>query len=136
MNKLSHIIYVSSTKNVLSEKALSNLLESFKSNNLKHGITGMLLYHDGNIMQLIEGPQDKIDQLYRNITADERHCGIITLIKEEISTREFGDWSMSYKNISGIEPDGFSDFIKVGSFPDVEAPIVGKAKKLLLSFRG
>lgn len=128
-----HTIYVSSSKGLMSEEELSALLTSIRRSNLEHDITGMLLYQDGNIMQVIEGEQRKIEQLFRNIALDDRHTGIIKLVEEKISHREFSDWSMSYKNISGLKVDGYSDFMSSGSFNEQE---ISRAKKLLLSFRG
>jgi hypothetical protein len=136
MSKLYHVIYVSSTKAILSEQALSAYLESFRANNHKHGITGLLLYKDGNVMQVIEGEQEAIEQLLNNIKTDGRHSGIIVLVKEEIATREFSEWSMSFRNLSGIKTDGFSEFLSVGLTPGEDASLIGKAKTLLLNFRG
>jgi hypothetical protein len=132
MNKLSHIIYVSSSNGLMSEQQLSDLLESIRPLNERHSITGMLLYQDGNIMQIIEGEKKSIEQLFRNIQSDHRHTRIIKLIEEPIPSRSFGDWTMSYCNVSPVKIDGFSDFMLSGSFNEKK---ISTAKKVLLNFR-
>ncbi|MFT5674944.1 MAG: hypothetical protein ACI808_000873, partial [Paraglaciecola sp.] len=53
------------------------------------------------------------------------------LVQEEISHRDFADWSMYYKNLSGLQEDGFVDFMSSESFNEQE---VSRAKRWLLSF--
>ncbi len=136
MDDLHHIIYVSSASSLLSGEELSGLLTSFRERNALHDITGMLLYQDGNIMQVLEGRQAAVEGLFQNIQKDVRHSGVIVLIKEAIEQREFNDWSMSYRDLSGSAQEGFSNFMSIGSFEGDDAPLIGNAKKLLLSFRG
>ena len=136
MNQLCHVIYVSSSKGIMSEEDLFNLLKYSRAENTKHNITGMLLYHDGNIMQVIEGQRHDIDQLLNNIKSDSRHKGIIILIDEPIESRFFSEWSMSYKKISGNKIVGFSDFFSSGWYAEDNTLLAGEAIKLLLSFRG
>jgi hypothetical protein len=131
MNSLFHIIYVSSSKGLMSEEELAGLLKSIQTNNIENEITGMLLYREGNIMQVIEGEKHNIEQLFRRIELDERHTGIIKLVQEEISHRDFADWSMYYKNLSGLQEDGFVDFMSSESFNEQN---VSRAKRWLLSF--
>lgn len=135
MNQLYQLIYVSSSIGLLSEPELNKLLVSFRTNNQRHNITGMLLYNSGNIMQVIEGDQGDIEQLFNNIHSDTRHTGIIVLSKKAIIEREFGDWSMSYQNLTGSNTEGFSNFLKVGEFPNDGTVDAGHAKRFLLSFR-
>jgi hypothetical protein len=132
MDTLFHLIYVSSSNGLMNEEQLSDLLESIRPLNEKHSITGMLLYQEGNIMQIIEGEKKSITQLFRNIQSDHRHTRIIKLIEEPISSRNFSDWTMSYLNVSPVKIDGFSDFMLSGSFNEKK---ISTAKKLLLGFR-
>ena len=136
MNQLSHLIYVSSATELIPEENLSDLLSHARSKNTEHNITGMLLYHDGSIMQVIEGQTGDVDQLLTNLQSDPRHKGLIVLLKEPIDSRFFSEWSMSYKNISGNIVDGFSDFLLSGSLAENNKFLVSKAKNLLLNFRG
>lgn len=55
----------------------------FRTNNERAGITGMLLYKDGNFMQLLEGEKEAVLRLHKNIIVDPRHKGFLTLLQGE-----------------------------------------------------
>ncbi len=130
---LHQIIYVSSANDVLDDDTLLSLLETAREANYQHNITGMMLYHDGNIMQVVEGIESSVNQLMNNILQDPRHHGIQILVNEAIAERSFSEWSMAFKNTSTIDTFGFSNFLS-SSFDDI-AIAGGKAKQILISFR-
>ena len=76
MEQLTQLIYVSSAKKLLCEEELNDMLTQARKANKKHHITGLLLYQDGNFMQVIEGEAGKIEQLFTNISEDYRHSAI------------------------------------------------------------
>ena len=47
-------------------------------------------------MQLIEGPEEAIKRLYKNIVNDPRHEHVITVKERQISERLFPDWAMGF----------------------------------------
>ena len=129
------IAYVSAAKSPYSEEALIQLLEKSRTNNERFGITGMLLYKDGNFMQVIEGPEDAITTLYGNICADPAHHNILTLIDEPAEYRSFPDWQMGFVNLSNSTRDipGFSEFMmRKNTLQHYE---ISHGKALLFSFR-
>ena len=132
MNQLTQLIYVSSATDLFTDVELKDLLVLARDENKKHHVTGMLLYKDGNFMQIIEGEESDIEQLFTNITSDKKHTGVIRLLKETIKQRAFSNWSMGFKNLSPEETEGFSDFLSVTAEDTV---LPGKAKTLLLSFK-
>lgn len=97
--ELLSILYVSSAKRLLSEVELAALLESARAHNAECGITGLLLYGDGNFMQLLEGPEAAVTELYERIRCDSRHHMVITIQRETGLPREFADWSMAYRPV-------------------------------------
>ena len=135
MNKLVSLIYVSTATKLFNELELIELLKKSRIENLSHCITGMLLYHDGNIMQVIEGDEKEINQLYINLKNDDRHHGVIKLMCQPISEREFPEWSMSYLNVTSENNAGFSEFLSKKTESANNDLIVGRARKLLLNFR-
>ncbi len=94
------IVYISSATPPFSEAALSALLEQSRKNNARLQITGILLYKDGDIMQLLEGPEPALRELMKTIYSDRRHTGVIQLLEQEISARQFPDWSLEFRNLS------------------------------------
>ena len=49
------LAYVSSTCGLLTVDDIVNTLAASREKNGKQGITGMLLYKDGNVLQILEG---------------------------------------------------------------------------------
>ncbi len=132
MKNLVHLFYVSSATQPFSEQQLKDLLVLSKDANKRHNITGMLLYEDGNFMQVIEGEEADIDRLMLNIQSDPKHAGIILLLKESIQARDFSSWSMGFKDTSSEKKEGFADFLSSTAQGNISP---GIAKTLLLSFR-
>ncbi len=73
---------------------LHGILDSSVRNNPRKNITGMMLYSEGSVLQVLEGEKDDVLELFRVIERDVRHSGIYLLIESEISTRNFppGAW--------------------------------------------
>ena len=61
-------------------------------------------------MQVIEGEAGKIEQLFTNISEDYRHSGIILLLKQAITRREFPDCQWHSKNITNATPHSGSQW--------------------------
>lgn len=109
-----HIVYISSAIKPFSESELVDLLITCRERNSQKGITGMLLYNDGNFMQIIEGEEAAVKELYAIIGQDPRHNGHILLIEEQTSESLFGEWSMAFRNLTDQnikKIPGFSRFM-------------------------
>ena len=74
-----HIAYVSSAATEFTKPQLRAILERSRERNLRLGITGLLLYRNGNFMQVMEGDEATVRELYRLVCNDPRHNGIFTL---------------------------------------------------------
>ncbi|WP_414662840.1 BLUF domain-containing protein [Horticoccus sp. 23ND18S-11] len=135
---LFHLVYVSSAVAPFSEADLLALLEHSRTNNARCGVTGLLLYHEGNFMQALEGPEPAVRSLHARIVTDPRHYGCITLIQGAIAARSFAGWSMGFRQLNVAHADsapGYSDFLNYRN--PLRAPPLepGRAWQLLASFR-
>lgn len=108
-----HILYMSSRTVEFSTELLHSLLKASFENNARLGVTGILLYRDGNFLQLIEGDEATVDGLFEKIRQDPRHGNIMTFLREEISDRQFGGWSMAFRDLSMEEAcsEGFNELL-------------------------
>ncbi|MEL6589359.1 MAG: BLUF domain-containing protein [Bacteroidota bacterium] len=97
------LVYLSQTIDLLSGSELDTILETSHFNNKGRNITGVLLYVDGNVIQLLEGDEYEVQRLYRKICQDHRHYGMIVLYQGFAETRLFPDWSMGYHRVSRFE---------------------------------
>ena len=108
------LTYVSSATVPFSPSSLRELLEKSRANNLQIGITGMLLFKDGNFMQVLEGEQAAVDVTQARIALDPRHAGLIVLLRGAIAERGFAEWSMAFHDLndeSSRQTPGYSDFL-------------------------
>ncbi len=93
---LVSLVYFSHAKQRYDDEALMTLLQLCRSNNARAGITGILLYHDGNFVQALEGPRQAVEGLFARIHRDPAHEGIIATVAMPIKRRQFADWSMGF----------------------------------------
>lgn len=132
------LVYASSAARLFSESDLSDLLATSRENNARAGITGMLLYKDGNFMQVLEGEEGAVRELYEKIGTDPRHKGEITLLRSIADERQFPDWSMGFRDLDSLEAratPGYNEFLNT--------PLTGRefsgdptrAQQLLLTFK-
>ncbi|HTL52025.1 MAG TPA: BLUF domain-containing protein, partial [Planctomycetota bacterium] len=75
------IVSVSSATKPLTPEELIALLKTSRERNTKRGITGILLYKDGNFMHVIEGEQTVVETLSAKIAKDPRHHTILSLLR-------------------------------------------------------
>jgi hypothetical protein len=130
-----HIIYMSSAVVPFSPAELQSLLGTSRRNNAALGITGILLYKDGNFLQVLEGEKTAVDQLYAKIALDRRHHGVMTFFREEITEREFPGWSMAFRDLSAEaenSPEGFNNLLNA-SWSDL-SPYPDKVRAFMKMF--
>lgn len=132
------IVYASSAVRLFSRKELVELLDYSREMNVENDITGLLLYRGGNFIQVIEGENDAVMQLYKNIKVDPRHKDVTLLSKDPINKRQFPDWRMGFRNLDQMteaELEGFSDFLDNDFSPAYFKDKPTRAYILLLSFK-
>lgn len=102
---LIQLVYLSHTHELWDDDQLAELLLQAQKKNEVLDITGALVYHDGNFIQLLEGPEENVLAVYEKIKNDHRHDGINTLIQAPIEKREFPNWSMAFQNVDKLSPE-------------------------------
>ncbi|WDE04251.1 BLUF domain-containing protein [Thalassomonas viridans] len=93
------LLYTSVAPQGFSESELMVLLQTTRLKNKSIGVTGMLVYHDREFIQLLEGEEDIVKDLYQTIARDSRHTNVEVFYQGEIENRAFGDWSMAFKRL-------------------------------------
>ncbi len=92
--KLATLAYRSKATASLSEGQLHDLLVTSQANNRKSGLTGLLIYDEGQFFQWIEGEPDRLDPMWEAIQRDQRHTNIELIGRQCVPLRFFGDWDM------------------------------------------
>lgn len=124
------IVYVSSATHLLTDEELQTLLMSARARNSLLGISGILLYGDGNFMQLLEGPEAEVREVFARICSDPRHHMVTMIFEERGLPREFADWSMAYRRVDA--PDWLR--LTRGLGPEDVRASYGGIKAMLASF--
>ena len=76
--------------------ALAGILLDARRCNTRDGITGALICRDDLFVQMLEGPEDKVEATLRRITKDDRHLEVRPLSRRIIAdeARLFPQWAM------------------------------------------
>ena len=99
------IVYLSSSVGLLQEDDLLAILRQSRHYNSQHSITGVLLYINGSIIQVLEGEREAVESLYQRIMQDKRHSGVTRIINRAITKRLFTNWTMGYQTITARQLD-------------------------------
>ena len=132
------LVYISSAIRPFTPSQLVDIMEKSHHNNTALGVTGMLLYKDGNVMQVLEGEEEIVRTLYAKIGRDPRHRGLLTLMQGPLAVRQFESWSMGFKDLGtadAIATPGYSEFMNT---PLTGAEFSGdptRCQRLLTTFK-
>ena len=132
------LIYVSTSVNLLNDEELLSILKVSRENNASKDVTGLLLYKGGNFMQVLEGPDEVVNNFYEKIKLDSRHKDVSLISREQISARQFSNWEMAFQNLDNPavknEP-GYSQFLQDEFTANVYRENPLRAYIMLLTFR-
>lgn len=132
-NSLHLLLYVSGAPHLVDEQTLLKILETSRRNNSKRDITGMLLYVEGNFMQVLEGPRAAVLDLKETIDRDTRHHTVIEILNLSVSERIFADWSMGFRRAdrTDLDESGMTRFLEARQSVEETDP---SALRILKSF--
>jgi Sensors of blue-light using FAD len=133
-----HLVYASSAVQPFTKPELQALLEQARAKNAKLGLTGMLLYKDGNFIQVLEGDQKAVTNLAAIIERDARHKGVLILLRGTSQERLFPDWSMGFRDLTdqnAAKTPGYTDFMSIPLTGAEFSRDPNRCMKLLLLFK-
>lgn len=86
---LHRVVYVSESVGAadISIQSVAEILGACDRNNRRDHLTGCVLFHEGRIVQAIEGGRNDIDRLMRRLLADPRHTGMRIIVDMPIMSR-------------------------------------------------
>jgi Sensors of blue-light using FAD len=138
MAGLFQIVYTSTAVDSLAREDLLDLLNGSVERNRRAGITGVLLYHSGTFMQVLEGDMTAVLNFYAKISRDPRHHHVITLICEPIKERHFLDAGIAFRDLTAPEEEkaeGYTEFLERPSSGELPRSDLPKCRRLLWSFK-
>ncbi len=97
---IKRISYISRYSKPMGQSQLQQLGDAAAEKNRHLDITGILMASGGLFYQVLEGPEEAVDQLYASISGDSRHTDLLLLQTErDQAGRLFPDWSMKTVNL-------------------------------------
>ena len=90
------LLYCSHQTYEMEAADMLKLLFDARAFNRDNSITGLLLHHGGQFMQLLEGDQHDVLRLYRKIAEDSRHRDVVIEVNAQADQRLFPQWGMGY----------------------------------------
>jgi len=99
---LFQLMYMSALR-VVDVQTVFQIVDTAVRNNTRNGLTGMMLYADGSIVQVLEGEKASVQRTFNAILADPRHSGVQVLVEQDIEARDFSEWSMGYQQMNAAD---------------------------------
>jgi len=127
------IIYTSIATTAFTKEQLRDLLIKARRNNHSLRISGMLVYDDGFFIQVLEGPESRVDSLFSHINKDRRHRNMRLLLRQSINTKEYAEWSMGFVDSSAL-PAQIAGFVPYGKLRQTIQDTT-RAKQLIRMFQ-
>jgi hypothetical protein len=127
--------YVSTATSPMLREDLLAILTVARRINRENHVSGLLLFDGGHFLQVLEGTEDAVREIFSRISKDTRHSSLKVLFEEQVDSPQFEDWSMGFQALDGAE---WMEFPKADGQPSDLRHMVGhygKAKDLLLKMR-
>ena len=80
---------------------IQEMLKKARLYNSEQGITGCLLFHEGEFLQYLEGNQIRVLRLFDRIKNDPRHTDMELISHGERPERWFKNWEMAFEDFYG-----------------------------------
>jgi hypothetical protein len=94
------MVYTSAARRMLDPQELEQLLAVARRNNDRLGVSGILLYDYGSFIQVLEGDEPVVRELFAHISRDQRHHRVKVHDERAIRTRSFSEWTMGFVSIT------------------------------------
>ena len=90
---LHRVIYASEAVGATgaSTASIVQILGVSEGNNRRDHLTSCVMFHEGHILQAIEGARVDVDRLLRRLLADPRHSGLRILVDTPINARRLSE---------------------------------------------
>lgn len=135
-NDIFHLVYVSSATHADPTNDINDILKTANEYNSGNKISGVLLFNSGIFLQLLEGNENAVKNLYTKIEKDERHKNIIKLIEVFSHSRIYPDWSMAFKHLSELDLKMVNNILSwtkiINNAPEIDHKLI---LKILESFK-
>lgn len=99
---LIRLTYVSTFQPDITDTNIDDLVAKAASFNQAQGITGVLAIDKERVCQILEGPKDHVERLFRSIQNDRRHHTVTEIDTRPIDAKSFEAWGMVRRDMIDI----------------------------------
>jgi len=93
--QLFQLTYYSAAKPGLATVDIDQILATSRKHNGANDITGCLLFHNSEFLQILEGEENTIRELFVKIQNDSRHESVLQLAENNTERRLFEQCGLS-----------------------------------------
>jgi hypothetical protein len=92
------LLYVSHSLLELSQaiREVEDIVKVSRPRNASLSVTGALIFTEVHFAQILEGPQQGVDELMTSICRDKRHRDVTIIHNGVVPARRFANWSLAY----------------------------------------
>lgn len=112
-----YLIYASTAVRALGRDEFEELVAKWREYNIRHGITSMMLYGKGNMIQMLEGKEEAVRELFEKISKDPAHHDVIKITEGHLVKRVFENWPMGLMNLEDDDVRKSPCFQKIVNHP-------------------
>jgi hypothetical protein len=98
----------------VTPRVLDSILVAAQPYNLRHGLTGVLMFSSRQFFQVLEGERPAVTELMARITNDPRHKAVTIMWEGDADARSFSDWSMGYAGPQALPGRPASETVALG----------------------
>jgi hypothetical protein len=81
---------------------LNEIVAPSRRNNERNDLSGMLLFTGAHFLEILEGDESALDELWPCLERDKRHCDLVRIGDELCADRWFPEWMMAYADHADV----------------------------------
>lgn len=120
------LIYTSSACWRLSPRQVANIANVCGRKNRRVGLTGILVAHQGQFFQILEGDEDALYRCANLIRRDPRHGRFRVIEAQKIDARAFADWTFVHESPQLLGLAGAERVAELREIMPMNSPLRGR----------
>lgn len=107
------LTYLSKPTKPFTDADFDNIESKSVAANNERDVTGLLVVSEDRILQILEGREESVRELYNKIEADSRHTVVKLVCGVEDEVRLLLTWNMVVRGANGMPPEILEQFSNV-----------------------
>ena len=99
------LIYISRPTIKITAAVLLDILKKSENKNHPHQISGLLVFHNGQFMQLMEGEKKAVRNLFETVKHDPRHTDVEIVLEVDSPERCMPAWAMGFSMSDSVDSE-------------------------------